>query len=101
MTPAISLLTAFLGLAAALPVADAPRAESRATGCLMAVPVDDLPVAQPSWHSDAQMDRISSELVSTLTRHGVPAVGFVNEGRDPSIFAGEPEPPAWVAEIGH
>jgi peptidoglycan/xylan/chitin deacetylase (PgdA/CDA1 family) len=48
---------------------------------LMAVTVDDLPVAQTSWHTDGQMDRITTDLLATLARHGVPAVGFVNEGK--------------------
>lgn len=48
---------------------------------LMAVTVDDLPVAQTSWHTDEQMDRITTDLLATLVKHGVPAVGFVNEGK--------------------
>ena len=48
---------------------------------LMAVTVDDLPVAQPSWHSDEQMDRITTGLLAAFAEHGVPAVGFVNEGK--------------------
>lgn len=48
---------------------------------LMAVTVDDLPVAQPSWHSEAQMDRITADLLTAFAEHGVPAVGFVNEGK--------------------
>jgi peptidoglycan/xylan/chitin deacetylase (PgdA/CDA1 family) len=47
----------------------------------MAITVDDLPVAQPSWHSDRQMDRITSGLLATFEKHRVPAVGFVNEGK--------------------
>ncbi len=47
----------------------------------MAITVDDLPVAQPSWHTDEQMDRITADLLKTLGRHAVPAVGFVNEGK--------------------
>lgn len=47
----------------------------------MAVTVDDLPVAQPSWHSDRQMERITTDLLATIAKHRVPAVGFVNEGK--------------------
>ncbi len=47
----------------------------------MAVTVDDLPVAQPSWHTDEQMDRITTDLLATFAERGVPAVGFVNEGK--------------------
>ncbi len=55
--------------------ANEPRAR------LMAVTVDDLPVAQPSWHTSEQMDRITTDLLATFSEHGVPAVGFVNEGK--------------------
>ena len=48
---------------------------------LMAVTVDDLPVAQPSWHTEHQMDRITTDLLATFAEHRVPAVGFVNEGK--------------------
>ncbi len=48
---------------------------------LMAVTVDDLPVAQPSWHTDEQMDRITTDLLATFAEHEVPAVGFINEGK--------------------
>jgi len=47
----------------------------------MAITIDDLPVAQMSWHSPDQMDRITNDLLSTLTKHQVPAVGFVNESK--------------------
>lgn len=57
--------------------ANRPRPAER----LMAITVDDLPVAQPSWHSDQQMDRITTDLLETLGEHGAPAVGFVNEGK--------------------
>jgi len=45
----------------------------------MAVTIDDLPIAQTSWHTPEQMDRITTDLLATLGRHRVPAVGFVNE----------------------
>ncbi len=48
---------------------------------LMAITVDDLPVAQPSWHSNQQMDRITADLLATFEKHRAPAVGFVNEGK--------------------
>jgi peptidoglycan/xylan/chitin deacetylase (PgdA/CDA1 family) len=47
----------------------------------MVITVDDLPVAQPSWHSDSQMDQITEDLLATFRGHGVPAVGFINEGK--------------------
>ncbi len=46
---------------------------------VMAITIDDLPVAQPSWHTDEQMDRVTNDLLETLKQHRVPAVGFVNE----------------------
>jgi len=45
----------------------------------IAVTVDDLPVAQPSWHTTAQMRQITGALLATLGRHGIKATGFVNE----------------------
>jgi peptidoglycan/xylan/chitin deacetylase (PgdA/CDA1 family) len=48
---------------------------------LMAVTVDDLPVAQPSWHTNEQMARITTDLLAVFAEHGVPAVGFVNESK--------------------
>ena len=50
-------------------------------GRLMAITVDDLPVSQPSWHTNEQMDRITTDLLATFARHRVPAVGFVNQGK--------------------
>jgi len=47
----------------------------------MAITVDDLPVAQPSWHGHQQMDQITTDLLATFDKHRVPAVGFVNEGK--------------------
>ncbi len=67
---------AILALAGDQAGAPTPRPER-----LMAVTVDDLPVAQTSWHTDEQMERITTGLLATLTQHGVPAVGFVNEGK--------------------
>jgi peptidoglycan/xylan/chitin deacetylase (PgdA/CDA1 family) len=59
------------------PASSQPQAAVRR----MAITVDDLPIAQPSWHSDPQMDRITDDLLATLRGHGVPAVGFINEGK--------------------
>ncbi len=47
----------------------------------MAVTIDDLPVAIGSQHSPEQWRQITEGLLSTLVKHGVPAVGFVNESR--------------------
>jgi peptidoglycan/xylan/chitin deacetylase (PgdA/CDA1 family) len=64
-----------VGFAAAM-MADDPSAQLQRS---MAVTVDDLPVAQPSWHTNQQMDRITTDLLAVFAEHGVPAVGFVNE----------------------
>jgi len=60
---------------------DLPSDQPQPPKRLMAITVDDLPVAQPSWHSDRQMDRITTDLLTTFGEHRVPAVGFVNEGK--------------------
>jgi peptidoglycan/xylan/chitin deacetylase (PgdA/CDA1 family) len=45
---------------------------------VMAVTVDDLPLTRMP-DSAAEAERLTRRLVTTLTGHGVPAVGFVNE----------------------
>ncbi|MCP4898960.1 MAG: polysaccharide deacetylase family protein [bacterium] len=47
----------------------------------MAITIDDLVVAQPSWHTAEQMERITDGLLSTFADHGVAAVGFVNQNK--------------------
>jgi peptidoglycan/xylan/chitin deacetylase (PgdA/CDA1 family) len=78
-----AILMAFVGLGASLAVfAAEPRTESAlGKDRAIAVTIDDLPVAQPSWHSPEQAERIIGDLLATLDRHGVKAVGFVNEGK--------------------
>ncbi len=77
----IGVAVALLALAgAALAVGPPPEGKAPADR-RMAVTIDDLPVAQPSWHDDREMERITTDLLATLTHHDVPAVGFVNEGK--------------------
>jgi peptidoglycan/xylan/chitin deacetylase (PgdA/CDA1 family) len=66
-----------LGLAAATlaPAGDAVAPPSRT----MAVTVDDLPPVLPDDPAEAR--RVDEGVLSALSRHGVRAVGFVNEGR--------------------
>lgn len=45
----------------------------------MAVTVDDLPASRSHALSLAQQQALTRRLLATLDRHGVPAVGFVNE----------------------
>jgi len=71
----------FCGVAILALATDQPVDRSPQAGRLMSVTVDDLPVAQTSWHTDEQMERITTDLLATLAKHGVPAVGFVNEGK--------------------
>jgi peptidoglycan/xylan/chitin deacetylase (PgdA/CDA1 family) len=47
----------------------------------LAVTIDDLPISQPSWHTPAQMQRITAGLMAALAKHGVQAVGFVNANK--------------------
>ena len=77
-----AFMSACVCAVAALAMAgDRPDGQLSRPERFMAVTVDDLPVAQESWHTDEQMDRITTDLLATFTRHGVPAVGFVNEGK--------------------
>jgi peptidoglycan/xylan/chitin deacetylase (PgdA/CDA1 family) len=47
----------------------------------MAITIDDLPVSLGTRHSMPQLQKITEDLLATLTEHGVPAVGFVNESK--------------------
>ncbi len=47
----------------------------------MAITIDDLPIAQPSWHTPEQMQRITAGLMAALAAHGARAVGFVNANK--------------------
>lgn len=68
-------------VAALAVAAGVPSEQPERAGPVMAVTIDDLPVAQPSWHTQEQMDQITTDLLQTLEEHGVPAVGFVNENK--------------------
>lgn len=72
---------ALLALAASVLALGGSAAEKGKAERRMAITIDDLPVAQPSWHDDREMERITTDLLATLNRHRVPAVGFVNEGK--------------------
>ena len=47
----------------------------------VAITIDDLPVVSRNFTSAADRERITSRLVGDMVRHGVPAIGFVNEGK--------------------
>ncbi len=75
--PVLALVwLAFCPLAVAAP--DAPQS---AAPRRIAVTVDDLPVTPAGLHSVEQQAQITRRLLATLTTHGVPAVGFVNEAK--------------------
>jgi peptidoglycan/xylan/chitin deacetylase (PgdA/CDA1 family) len=47
----------------------------------MAITVDDLPASRSHALTFAQQEYVTRRVVGTLFRHGVPAVGFVNESK--------------------
>lgn len=47
----------------------------------MAITIDDLPVAPPQRHSTVEQTAITDRIITTLLRHDVPAIGFVNENK--------------------
>lgn len=77
-------LLSCLGLLLALPSAAAgPPARSLPDPPLrtMAVTIDDLPVGPPRAHPLAEQRAITDRLIAVLEKHGVPAIGFVNENK--------------------
>ena len=78
----ITTFTTFLCFFIAVAVCAVQPGEFSPSGKrLMAITVDDLPVSQPSWHTNQQMDQITTDVLATFAKHGVTAVGFVNEGK--------------------
>lgn len=47
----------------------------------IAITFDDLPVVSRGFTSSADHERITRQLVATIRAHGIPAIGFVNEGK--------------------
>ncbi|HUQ80524.1 MAG TPA: polysaccharide deacetylase family protein [Gemmatimonadaceae bacterium] len=68
----------FVAFALALNLAPPPVSKASRQ---VVVTVDDLPVVTRVFADDAGRERITSRLVSAITRQHVPAVGFVNEGK--------------------
>jgi peptidoglycan/xylan/chitin deacetylase (PgdA/CDA1 family) len=54
-----------------------PRSSARKAGRAVAITFDDLPAAP----GNARVAKINKKLVESITRHRIPAVGFVNESR--------------------
>jgi peptidoglycan/xylan/chitin deacetylase (PgdA/CDA1 family) len=80
----VKILKGFVLASVIVAIAAAPDQQSgipQPAERLVAITVDDLPVAQPSWHTNSQMERITTDLLATFKKHGAPAVGFVNEGK--------------------
>lgn len=71
MNPAAALLLALVQ------VASAPDASTRR----MAVTFDDLPLTASARTPVAAQERITRALVGAIVARGIPAVGFVNEGK--------------------
>jgi peptidoglycan/xylan/chitin deacetylase (PgdA/CDA1 family) len=83
---AVAILTLALALALALGIGadDAHSrgetgAESAAPFRQMAITVDDLPASRSHALLLARQEYVTRNVVASLARHGVPAVGFVNE----------------------
>jgi len=66
-----------LGVAASRTVAGPPGQAARS----VAITIDDLPVVSRNFTTAEDHERITRKLVGALTRHHVPAIGFVNEGK--------------------
>jgi peptidoglycan/xylan/chitin deacetylase (PgdA/CDA1 family) len=80
----MKILTTFIIAAVLTPGwtdAEKPKPIKQSKTSRMAITIDDLPVAQPSWHTPEQMEQITHDLLTVLRRHGLPVVGFVNEGK--------------------
>jgi peptidoglycan/xylan/chitin deacetylase (PgdA/CDA1 family) len=78
MKSSLVLLIAALCLNGATPQSqNPPQGRSRE----IAVTFDDLPIAGVLTHDLASSRAITSQLLSAITAHHIPAVGFVNEGK--------------------
>jgi len=66
-----------MGVAASRTVAGPPGQAARS----VAITIDDLPVVSRNFTTAEDHERITRKLVGALTRHHVPAIGFVNEGK--------------------
>ncbi|HEV2761768.1 MAG TPA: polysaccharide deacetylase family protein [Pyrinomonadaceae bacterium] len=78
----ILVMLALVSLAAAFSVADTgtqKRGPADAPSRAVAVTVDDLPVVPPG--DLRRQQEITRKLLAGIKAHGVPAVGFVNEGK--------------------
>ena len=76
------LLTPLLALAALVLAVDAVP-QTRAPERAVAVTFDDLPATQAGVVANdvASLQELTRKLLSAVRKHGVPAVGFVNEGK--------------------
>jgi peptidoglycan/xylan/chitin deacetylase (PgdA/CDA1 family) len=76
------LVTSLLALAALVLAADAVP-QTRAPERTVAVTFDDLPATPAGVVANdvASLQELTRKLLSAVRKHGVPAVGFVNEGK--------------------
>lgn len=77
-TLVLCLVTAFVSAASTRPHS-APSAAPPSTRRQVTVTFDDLPVVSVTRIGDDAYHEITTKLVATITRHKVPAIGFVNE----------------------
>lgn len=79
-TPAaIWCVCALVAFGSSLPLADG---QGRASAVReIAITIDDLPTISALGNDLTRASRITDDLLATLTRHRVPAIGFVNEGK--------------------
>jgi peptidoglycan/xylan/chitin deacetylase (PgdA/CDA1 family) len=70
-----------LAAVAALSLASGSPAIARQPAREMAVTIDDLPTVSAVPLSPEGARRLTSDLLASLRRHNVPAIGFVNEGK--------------------
>jgi peptidoglycan/xylan/chitin deacetylase (PgdA/CDA1 family) len=64
-------------------------AHARAAERVVAVTFDDLPAVAAVANDLASLRQLTQRLLESVRKHGVPAVGFVNEGK---LFAGNASP---------
>ncbi len=81
MIPAIARCAAIAMSVAQVGLAGAPTTESahQVPAKRVAITFDDLPVVSRAFTTIADHERITTRLLSAITRHHVPAIGFVNE----------------------
>jgi peptidoglycan/xylan/chitin deacetylase (PgdA/CDA1 family) len=91
---AVLLLLTMFTIAGPVVPATGPQPSASGPRRQIAITVDDLPVVSAIDHSQAHFERVTADLVRTIVRHRIPAVGFVNEGK---LWANGAADPARIA----